>query len=305
MFGIALARLDSLSDAEKERYQALYCGLCLAIKRRYGNIGRAALSYDLAFLEMLYNSLYEPCEETGQMRCMARPKNPVPYAISQFSDYCADLSVALAYHKCLDDIADDDSAPKRLLGMAAEGALRRAYRTVRKRIAEHCEIISSTMDTIRAIEADPESKPDEAANAFGDMLGFLVECVPNAYPDFWSTELRAFGKSLGNFIYLMDAAVDFAQDAKSGAYNPFVRLALQAKEDAGENAASNASAPGVALRNPDPQMMRDICAAPISRAAASFERLPLVQDDNLMRSVIYSGVWQKFNHTYAKRPDAN
>ena len=58
MFGIAIARLDKITDIEKQRYQALYCGLCKSLKERYGQVSRLSLSYDLVFLAMLFDSLY-------------------------------------------------------------------------------------------------------------------------------------------------------------------------------------------------------------------------------------------------------
>lgn len=272
MFGVAVASLQRLHEAERRRYQSLYCGLCLALKQEYGQVSRAALSYDLAFLVMLYDSLYEPVEQCGETHCITHPRKKVPYSISDFSRYCAGLSVALAYHKCLDDVADDNSRKARV----AQAALKGAYAKAACALPEHCAVIEAAMDAIRAVEADDHAAPDAASIAFGDMLGFLFECVPGRFPDLWSQQLRELGFWLGRFVYLMDAAVDFRQDAASGSYNPFVLLA------------------GV----PDPQAMRETLGVLAARACEVFERLPLVQDANLMRSVLYSGIWQKFNAEY-------
>ncbi len=272
MFGIAVARLDKLSEAERQRYQALYCGLCLALKHRYGQASRAMLSYELTFLAMLYSSLYEPPEQSGDVRCIAHPNRKTPYAASEFTDYCADLSVALAYHKCLDDVEDDNS----LAGRLGAAALTHAYRACLRRIPEQARIVETTMGTIRELEADPASSPDATSIAFGDMLGLIVECVPGHFPDLWSETLREFGMWLGRFVLLMDAAVDLDDDVRKGSYNPFLNMAAP----------------------PDEQEMRDTLGVPIGHACRAFERLPLVQDVNLMRSVLYSGMWQKFNQKY-------
>lgn len=272
MFGVAVASLQRLDEAERERYQALYCGLCLALKQEFGQVSRAALSYDLAFLVMLYDSLYEPDERQGRTRCITHPRKKVPYAIGEFDRYCAALSVALAYHKCLDDVADDDSKKARI----AQAALRGPYEKAAAAFPEQCAVIEGAMAAIAAIERDAHAAPDAASAAFGDMLGFLFECVPGRFPDLWSTQLRDLGFWLGRFVYLMDAAVDFRQDARSGSYNPFVRLSPE----------------------PDPQAMRDVLGCLAARACEAFERLPLVQDANIMRSVLYSGIWQKFNAEY-------
>lgn len=272
MFGVAVASLQQVGEDERRRYQSLYCGLCLALKEEYGQVSRAALSYDLAFLVMLYDSLYEPVEQVGETHCITHPRKKVPYTISEFSRYCAGLSVALAYHKCLDDIADDASRRAKV----AQRALRGAYDKATLALPEQCFVVEEAMRAIGAIERDPDAAPDAASIAFGDMLGFLFECVPGHFPDVWSEKLREFGFWLGRFVYLMDAAVDFVQDAKTGSYNPFVRI----------------------VSAPDSAAMRETLATLAGRVCDVFERLPLVQDANLMRSVLYSGIWQKFNAEY-------
>ena len=79
--------------------------------------------------------------------------------------------------------------------------------------------------------------------------------------------MEELGRGLGRFIYLMDAAVDFDDDAASGSYNPFVALGS------------------------DAEAVRATLALAAADAAAPYERLPLVQDAHLMDSILYSGVW--------------
>lgn len=272
MFGVAVARLDQVSEAEKERYQALYCGLCRAIKRRYGQLSRAALSYDLAFLTMFLDSLTEPVERSGTARCVAHPAKQMPYCESAYSDFAADLSVALAYHKCLDDVADDGSAKAR----AAARLLAGAYERARARVPDQCAEIERAMAAIRAIEqedaeAEAEADPDAAAREFGILLGRLFAHNQG----FWTEGMEALGCALGRFIYLMDAAVDFTTDAQSGSYNPFVTLGAT------------------------PETMRTTLALAAADAAEAYERLPLVQDAHLMDAILYSGVWAQLNKTYS------
>ena len=63
MFGYVIANADSLTDEEKARYKAVYCGLCRSLGERHGLRGRLTLNYDMTFLILLLNSMYEP-EET-------------------------------------------------------------------------------------------------------------------------------------------------------------------------------------------------------------------------------------------------
>ena len=43
MFGYVTIYRKGLADAEMERYQGYYCGLCQALGRRYGRTGQLAL----------------------------------------------------------------------------------------------------------------------------------------------------------------------------------------------------------------------------------------------------------------------
>ncbi|WP_206214816.1 MULTISPECIES: DUF5685 family protein [unclassified Adlercreutzia] len=307
MFGIVTAHLSKVSEEEKARYHAVYCGLCRALKERYGQASRAVLTYDLTFYILLANSLHEPPEERGEEHCVTHPVRKMPYARSTWTDYAADLAVALAYHKCLDDVRDE-GAPR---ARAAAALLSGAYAKARARIPAQCAAIERSMAEIARIEAAgaagsspdaaaampdsapslapafasgpapdsapdsapglaPAFAPDAAAAAFGALLGELFAHGQGT----WADPMRTLGDELGRFIYLMDAAVDYADDARTGSYNPLVLLGMP------------------------PENMKTLLSVLIGNAAATFEKLPLVQDIHLMRSVMYAGVWQKFNETY-------
>lgn len=296
MFGFVVADAGALSEAEKNRYRALYCGLCFALRDRYGQLSRACLTYDLTFFVLLCNSLHEPAETQGTSHCVMHPAPAAPraWARSAWTDYAADLSVALAYHKVLDDVADDGD----LAARAAERLLAGAYERARARIPEQCAEIERAMAAIQAIEgagrnnaaslssaakpacipplstdatdAAPVFDPDAAAREFGRMLGRLFAHNQG----FWTEAMEELGRGLGRFIYLMDAAVDFANDARTGSYNPFVTLGS------------------------DADAMRATLALAAADAAAPYERLPLVQDAHLMDAILYSGVWAQFNKAY-------
>ena len=70
-----------------------------------GQLSRLTVSFDMTFLALVLGSLYEPSESLGSKRCPIHPTKPQAFAQSEFTDYAADLSVAFAYHKLLDDWA--------------------------------------------------------------------------------------------------------------------------------------------------------------------------------------------------------
>ena len=62
-------------------------------------------------------------EESGCGRCAAHPLSEHHWRRSAFTDYAADMNVALAYLNCLDDWRDE----RRLLSRAEAAVLSRAY----------------------------------------------------------------------------------------------------------------------------------------------------------------------------------
>jgi hypothetical protein len=80
------------------------------------------------------------------------------------------------------------------------------------------------------------------------------------------------GDALGRFIYVMDAVLDQEADARTGSWNPVARF----REEH-----------GVFQERPALELL-------IGEAAAAFERLPLEQDLDLLRNILYSGVWNQW-----------
>ena len=266
MYGDLLADESTLDSAEKERYQALYCGLCRTLGKRYDLPSKLGLSYDMVFLVMLLGSLYEPAEDCGQERCPVHPIKPHAYACSVCTDYAADISVALSYHKLLDNWIDDRSIPSR----AAAAALKRSYETARIRAPRVCETIERELTALGQLEHERSQNVDKVAACFGRALGEIFAWRD----DFWADQLRAFGMHLGTLVYLMDAACDVERDRRRNSYNPLIATGI------------------------DPVRAHDALANVAGAAADAFERLPLERDLHLMRSVVYAGIWQPYNKAY-------
>ena len=51
--------------------------------------------------------------------------------------------------------------------------------------------------------------------------------------------------------------------------------------------------------------MREIFELLLANCARSFERLPCVEDVDLLRNILYSGVWLKYHCKNAKKKDKN
>ena len=123
MFGYVIANKKALSDDQRARYQSVYCGLCESLRKIYGPAARMVLSYDMAFLILAVNALYELPEDKTESRCLAHPVAAREKATSEVTSYAADLSVLLSYEKLRDDLFDEGSTA----ALAGEKLLRGAY----------------------------------------------------------------------------------------------------------------------------------------------------------------------------------
>lgn len=266
MFGYIMANADNLSKERQARFREFYCGLCRTLRHRYGALGGLTLSYDMTFLGVLLNALYEPGETGGEERCPLHPVKRHRYADSPVLEYCADMNVALSYHKCLDDWRDDKNA----VSAAEAKLLNAAYRRVLDAWPEQCAAIEDWLCEIHDIEARDLQALDPPVNATGRMLGRLFQYKKG---DAWAESLGVIGDGLGRFIYLMDAYDDLPRDIRRGRYNP-----LKAYRD----------------RSDYEDFCRDAMMLAVADATREFELLPIVLDADLLRNILYSGVWSKY-----------
>ena len=79
------------------------------------------------------------------------------------------------------------------------------------------------MQELRAYEKDAAAPPsaDAPAAIFGNLMAaVLCEGLTGIEARIATT----FGRAIGHWIYLIDAADDYRDDLASGSFNPFVRL---------------------------------------------------------------------------------
>ena len=86
VFGYIIASADNLPKARQERFREFYCGLCRTLRHRRGVLSGLTLSYDMTFLAVLLNGLYEPGEAAGRERCVANPAKLHDYVSSPVMD---------------------------------------------------------------------------------------------------------------------------------------------------------------------------------------------------------------------------
>lgn len=276
MFGYVSANMAGLSEDARDRYQAVYCGLCRSLKRRHGQVSRLALNYDMAFLIMVLDSLYEPESCQGCKRCLMHPMHAKSYVMSDISDYAADMNVALAYLNLMDNWSDD----RNLLSLAGAKLLKKRWLRVQSAYPRQCGAMTRCMDDLRKLEQSGETDPDAGARLFGELLSEVFVYKQ----DRWEPVLREMAFHLGEFIYIMDAVVDLDRDIKKGRYNPLAALRGEGKTD---------------------EHFLELLTVIIGECTIAFEKLPLVENDDIMKNILCSGVWTRYEFEQAKKHRRN
>lgn len=266
MFGFVEADLNALSEAQQARYRGAYCGLCRALKERCGEVSRLTLSYDFVFLTLVLTGMYEPEEQAGSGRCLIHPVHPRAWWRSSFTDYAADMSVLMTWQKLMDDWNDE----RKLLMLAGAKLTKNRYALAAARWPVQARAIEDGLAELHAIEQSSQTDSDAPAICFGKLMGVLFDPKSDTL---WGERLRRFGEALGQFIYMMDACVDLEQDRQKGSFNPLNSLN------------------GGGVSEEEKLMLLKML---IGSCTAEFERLPLVQDAEIIRSVLYSGVWNQY-----------
>ncbi len=261
MFGYVTANFGELTQQQKQRYGSIYCGICRRIREQASQTARLGLSYDMAFLAMLLMSLYEPEESSGEGTCLAHPFQKKTWVDGELIRYAADMNTALAYYKAVDDVKDDGSISGKLMARA----LRPCLEPIASRYPRQTAAIRDGLKRLSLLEQEGCTDPDAPAGIFGELLGELLVYRE----DLWAPTLRRMGSGLGRFIYLADAMVDYQRDSKKGRYNPLLARGLGRQEE----------------------QWQEYLVLAMSRCCDAYERLPLVQDKDILDNILYSGVW--------------
>lgn len=230
MFGYVRPAAARLSEADRERFRGAYCGLCHTLGRRYGFASRFVLNYDFTLLAILLSLTGAPVFSCR--RCMVHPcRGCTAMGSSAGLDIAADYSVVLAWWQIQDHIADHGFFSGLKYRLAAL-LLRRAYRAARRAAPDFDAAVRRRLGELAALERGRCASLDEAAEPFAALLSEIAAVEPD---ETRQRILRQLFYHLGRWIYLIDAADDFAEDAKSGNYNPLrYRFAIDGDKLTGE-----------------------------------------------------------------------
>ena len=271
MFGYITIDRDELKGKELDRYRSYYCGVCMDLKGACGQRARMTLTYDMTFLAILLTDLYDDMTPAERKFCLLHPAQRQLCLQNAYTKYAADMNLLLVYHNLCDNWIDERSHRS----YAAARLIRNAYLATAKRHPETVRRIRKYLKELHAVEESGSCDLDLASGLTGNLMGEIFAYAE----DEWTDELRNLGFYLGKFIYLMDAWDDVKEDRARGSYNPF--RALAAEPDFEERA-------------------NEVLTLQAAAATRAFERLPLVENVDILRNILYSGIWTKYRRKRAE-----
>lgn len=272
MFGYIVVNKSEMKFREFDVYHSYYCGICRELKKKYGGFGQLSLSYDMTFLAILLTGLYEPETRRGSCKCIAHPFESHGTRNNIFTEYAADMNMLFACYKCQDDWEDERKFGKLVYGRILEtkaGRLKEEY-------AEKVRKISLLMQGFSDAERSGDADIDTLAGLFGGVMAEIMA----VREDEWAENLRRLGFFLGKFIYLCDAYEDVEEDIRKGTPNPLKQR----------------------YESPDfEEECKTILMMMISECCKEFEKLPILENVEILRNILYSGVWGRYELVHEKR----
>lgn len=214
MFGYINYDKQYLYFKDFDLYKAAYCGVCKSLGDTCGQISRMGLSYDSAFLSVIFHNVMNKDVEIADSSCVSNVFKKRPMAKpDEISNKVAAVNLMLCYYKTLDDIADEKK------GGVANFFLKSAFKRVKKNYPDVYDIVDRNMKSQGEVENNATKSVDISADATANMLKELSRSI---LADSATEYTDQFFYALGKWIYLIDALDDYDTDLKKKSFNPFV-----------------------------------------------------------------------------------
>ncbi|MBR4144002.1 MAG: hypothetical protein IK007_02065 [Lachnospiraceae bacterium] len=262
MFGYVVINKPEIKFKDFDLYRSYYCGLCRDLKEDFGFKGQMTLNYDLTFLAILLDGLYEDNTVISECRCIVHPFSKHATRRNEYTDYAADMNILLTYYQCLDDYKDDKNRKKKRFAKA----LKSRAEKVMEKYPEKSKRIEEELKKLSELENKGEENIDLTSGCFGRIMSelFLYKI------DEWTEYLDKMGFFLGKYIYILDAFCDYDKDMEKGRFNALKGIGK------------------------DQDKIKNMLTLMMSECTKNYEMLPIVENNDILQNILYSGVWTGF-----------
>ena len=215
---------------------------------------------------ILLHSLSESDMSLEEHRCVVHPAKKQKMLYNEITEYAADMNIVLTYFHFADDWKDEKSKA----GLVGVRAFRKTYLEIEKKYPKKCRIIRRCLKKLQTCEEQEEENIDITARYFGELMAELL----TYRQDVWTKTLRRMGFYLGKFIYILDAYDDVEKDLENGSYNALISLYGEPDFD---------------------ERCKEMMTYVLAECTSQFERLPCIEDADILRNILYVGVWEKYD----------
>jgi hypothetical protein len=218
-----------MTEAMADSWAAHLCGLCLALRDGHGQFARVATNYDGLIISVLTEAQSTPAD--GRRRtagpCPLRGMRSAPVAQGEGARLAAAVSLVLASAKVRDHVEDGDGAfGRRPVALAARTVARRWDRAGARTGGDLGFDTAVLLDAVGR-QADVEAAAGPGSNVLSvteptetaTAAAFAHTAVLAGRPGN-TAALREAGRLFGRLAHLLDAVEDYAEDARTGAWNP-------------------------------------------------------------------------------------
>ena len=286
MTGYVIAEKPEMKVKEYEVYTSYYCGVCKSIARRFGQVPRILLSYDSAFLALLFSGLSEDPAPFEQERCLYHPvKKRFVCLDAPAVDHAADVLLILAYAKLEDDIRDE----RKLTSAALKQFLKGAYRKLQKAHPDLCKEVEKQLQALSELEEAKSDSLDQTGEAFGKIMAAAFSSYPEA-DETQKMVLDRMGYALGRWMYLIDAFDDIGENLKDGNYNPLICRFSYHKETEDE----------AAFRERIRERVSFLLFSYLEEMSKAYDLLSLKKNRAIAENVVYLGLHRKTEEVLEK-----
>jgi len=202
MLGCFRPDFSILTTDENEKYKAVHCSVCKAIKREYNLASTMFLSYDLDFINLTINS-FENCN-TLTSTCTINPFKKIHIYDYDFTKF-ADLTLILIYVSLLDKKIDNESGfTSRIVEILVGKQIIKARNKFKLPLEEFVKNALSSHDEINEIAILYSSLIVNHLQVKEDLRPFLVEMI--------------------KIMYYFDSFKDYFEDIKHKKFNVFSNI---------------------------------------------------------------------------------
>lgn len=274
MFGYVTTNMEEMKIKDYRIYHGFYCGVCQDLKEDHGQTSRVTLTYDVTFLGILLTGLYETETKREEHFCAMHPFKKHLCLRNQWTAYAADMNVLLSYYNLLDDWEDE----KKPVPLILASALKKDVKRLKERYPRQASAIETYLQKLKACEQEASTDLDGqqqirerclVKSMSGKKMSGQIQC-------------RKIGCAMGRFIYRMDAYEDIEKDRKKGNYNPWKPIAQEKDFD---------------------DRVRQILMMEAAEASRQFEKLPIIEYVDILRNILYSGIWTKYDRIKSREKE--